>query len=188
MSSFDDITRASPQLKINIPQRLDANNPLPPLPIHYCDAISRGIHFTPEKIDLIARDLSECRVNAAFVTKNMTDQGRIIRYIADIQDALATRQQDILFYLERVSTPYLKSPSSRTDSPTTAVHLSPPAIDPSPNALSHSLFELQERVALLNDKLKGYRIRSMAFFDLGRRKDRLLELTLAIHDSWINLV
>ena len=190
MASIEDLTNDPGALRIYIPKQTDIDSPLPPLPDR--DTITRGMVFTPEKIDLIARDISDCRINATFITKNLNDQGRIIKCIAEIQDALATRQDDLLFYLERIgAVPNIYSginASPRKNSPKTAVYLSPTTSDPSPNAISHCLFELQRSASVLNDKLKQYRIKPALIFNLPRRKNTLLGLTAALHDAWINLV
>jgi hypothetical protein len=193
MSSFQHLTRNIGPLKVIIPKKDGVDSPLPPLPERDAETATHAISkITPEKIDLIARDLSECRINASFVTTNLNDQGRIVKCITDIQEALETRQADLAFYLERITTPpnfYSPSKSTPTNnSPTTAIQLSPVTADPSPNALSHCLFEMQRSASVLNEKLKYYRIKPAMMFSYIKRRNKLLELTSVLHDAWINLV
>lgn len=192
MSSFEDLTGSTGQLNVLIPKKAGMDSPLPPLPGRDPDTVTRGISFTPEKIDLIARDLSECRINASFITKHLNDQGRVVKCISEIQEALATRQEDLVFYLDRITaTPNFYSPlksSPNTNTPTTVVQLSPLTADPSPNALSHCLFELQRSASVLNEKLKYYRVKPAMIFSYIRRRNTLLDMTSELHDAWINLV
>lgn len=191
MSSFEDLTSNPGPLYV-VTKKAGLDSPLPPLPGRDADTITRGMAFTPDKLDLIARDLSECRINASFITKNLNDQGRIVKCISEIQEALATRQEDLVFYLDRItSTPYFYSAtktSPKLNSPSTAVQFSPLSADPSPNALAHCLFELQRSASVLNDKLKYYRVKPALIFNFIRRRNTLVELTSALHDAWINLV
>lgn len=191
MSSFEDLTSHPGPLYIST-KKAGLESPLPPLPGRDPDMITRGMAFTPDKIDLIARDLSECRINASFITKNLNDQGRVVKCISDIQEALATRQEDLTFYLDRITAmPYLYSAtksSPKNSSPTTAVQFSPLTSDPSPSALSHCLFELQRSASVLNEKLKYYRNKPALIFNFGKRRNLLIDLTSALHDAWINLV
>jgi hypothetical protein len=191
MSSFQHLTRNIGPLNLIIPKKEGVDSPLPPLPDCDSETATRS-KITPEKIDLIARDLLECRINASFVTQNLNDQGRIVKFISDIQEALATRQADLVFYVDRITTPpkfYSPSKSTPTNnSPTTAIQLSPLSADPSPNALSHCLFEMQRSASVLNEKLKYYRIKPAIMFSYIKRRNKLLELTAVLHDAWINLV
>jgi hypothetical protein len=199
MSSFEDLTRNTVPLTVIVPKRTSIDSPLPPLPCRDADTTTRAIsQITPEKIDLIARDLSECRINASFITKHLNDQGKIVKCITEIQEALANRQQDLVFYLNRITTtPNFYSPKSSpsTHTPTTAIQLSPLTADPSPNALYSCLFELQRSASVLNEKLKYYRAKPALGISWGlmilshiKRRNKLLEFTSALHDAWVNLV
>lgn len=99
MASNMSLAEKSAQLRSkNIPPKLTipqspSNKDLPNAPRDY-SITTKGIsHYTPEKIGEILHILGEALVGASVIGKKISDQGRIVRCVQEIQVRLALPSQ-----------------------------------------------------------------------------------------------